>query len=407
MKKNLLFSLMAACALTFTACSDDDDPMISPSDLSTTFGTDGTTSLNLSYSDSPISGKQVKFHTKDSKTASITLMDVIPGQAEAVIDNIKLTEAENEYIFSGASAITRATGYTVNYSGSVKKGELTLKLNVTVPDPQGWAKNYALGDYSLSDDQKKITTSPLYINAIPEEKDAGITRTFRAVGALILPQLLHSVTLESDGNIRASYSSLPFEIDMSAIIGVLFGSIPSVKDIQNSIPTNGWVDSPKNLAYWFEKDGKLYIKLNIASIISQANSDNATEDDGTLSTIINTLLNSDVATIKATLSSLGIDAGSISDASFEMILSWIKNGIPLNVETIKGQTHIFLDKEALNPLFVSQENNPNTSDIVKLWNILMRMNLIPEDAQMAGTVFQGIAGAWPNLTTFSLGLDLQ
>ena len=145
MKKNLLYLLMAVFALNFISCKDDDNsPIIPAEDLNMTFGTDENTVLNLNYSNSPISGKQVKFNTKDNKTATLTLLDVIPGQSETIINNIQLVEGENEYTFNGNSAMTKATAGSIAYSGSIKKGELNLKLNVTMPDPKGWAGTYSL-----------------------------------------------------------------------------------------------------------------------------------------------------------------------------------------------------------------------------------------------------------------------
>lgn len=417
MKKNLLFSLMAACALTFTACSDDDDPMISPSDLSTTFGTDATTSLNLSYSDSPISGKQVKFYTKDSKTASITLMDVIPGQAEAVIDNIKLTEAENEYIFSGASTITRATGYTVNYSGSVKKGELTLKLNVTVPDPQGWAKNYALGNYtpgSFEFDGNPFGTvvgGALYVEwgGIEDPTAPLYSGLLRAMGGILLPQVVKTVMLETDGNVRAEYApDHAIVFDQDQVMGMLSGIVPDANVINALIPTTGWQSSPKNLAYWFEKDNQLYLKLNVSAIVSQTMDDNATEGNETLVSVINSVLNGDPASIKSLIGTLGIDLSKVSDETFITLLDWVKNGIPMQVKTVNGHTYIYLDKDALAPLLkLYGPEDEKTSDIVQLWTALAAANLIPEEAQSAGFFIAVLSSYYNMSTVFNLGFDLK
>ena len=101
MKKNLLLLLMVIFTINFTSCKDDDDytPLIPPSDINVTYGSDNNNKLNLSYSDVTLSGKQVKFATTDGRTASLTLMDILPGKAEATVENIALTE-EKENIFS-------------------------------------------------------------------------------------------------------------------------------------------------------------------------------------------------------------------------------------------------------------------------------------------------------------------
>ena len=129
MKNRFLWLLILGVAL-FTACSDDDDkPLIAPSDLNTTFG-EGETTLNMTYGGAALIGKQVKFSTTNSKTATLTLTDVIPGQAETTIDDIQLVEDNDKYTFEGTTSISRSTASqgSIAYNGSVKKGELTLNL---------------------------------------------------------------------------------------------------------------------------------------------------------------------------------------------------------------------------------------------------------------------------------------
>lgn len=425
MKKNLLFLLMAVFASTFIGCSDDDDPMIPPTDLTATFGGDTENKLVINYSDSPISGKQVKFETKDSKTASITLIDVIPGKTEAVIDNIKLTEAEGEYIFTGSSTVTRATDYTVAYSGSIKKGELTLNLNVTMPDPKKWAKTYTLADYELGtitmgEDKMEnmVVASALHSKWEIEDEWGNIVFPMlaRTIGGLVVPQVLKSVTLQSDGNITAEYSSGSIALDPSILMGLVFGGPAPTEDyVKSLIPTSGWLTSPKDLAYWFEKDDKLYVKLNVPAIVAQAMSDNNSEGNETLANIISNVLDGDAATIKNLLTQFtGLDFSQISNASFEMLLSWVKNGIPLNVaSTDNGHTHIYLDKTAFDPIFTDREFSPDDkefgtkSDLIKLWGLLLEAKIIPSDAAIAIVLLAPIPQNWHNTTGFELGLDLK
>lgn len=427
MKKNLVFLLMVIFTINFTSCKDDDyTPLIPPSDINVTYGSDNDNKLTLSYSDVTLSGKQVKLATADGRTASLTLFDVLPGKAEAILENIALTEGEGEYIFSGTSPVSRATEYSVAYSGSVKKGEMTLKLNVTVPDPQGWAKAYSLGAYTrgkFAVEEKTypnwVLTSPLYAACTFEdvEMSASYSMLFKGLGGLLLPQVLKTVTLEADGNIRAQYYSGTIQIDQNLIFPMLMGEGPSEEIVNALIPTSGELNSPKNLAYWFEKEGKLYVKLNITAIVAQAMSSNgATGGDETLATVIATVLNGNASTIKQLLSQFtGLDFSEISDATFEMLLDWIKNGIPLNVSKAEGgHTYMYLDRTAFDPIFRDTEtpaDDPNNigakSDLMKLWKLLSEAQIIPEDAQIAILLFAAILQEWPTNTVFNVGLDLQ
>ena len=428
MKKNLLLLLTVIFAINFTSCNDDDDytPLIPPSDISVTYGSDNDNKLTLSYSDVIVSGKQIKFATTDGKTASLTLMDILPGKAEATLENIALTEGEGEYIFSGTSPVARSTEYSVAYSGTVKKGEMTLKLNVTVPDPQGWAKTYTLGEYKTGEFVMGETTYPawvlnsaLYASCTFEDAELGETYAmlFKGLGGLVLPQVLKSVTLATDGNICAQYYSGEIQIDQNLIFPMLGGQAPSEEVVNALIPTSGEISSPKNLAYWFEKDGKLYVKLNITAIVAQAMSESGTGGgDETLATIIATVLNGNASTIKQLLSQFtGLDFSEISDASFEMLLDWIKNGVPLNVAKAEsGHTYMYLDRTAFDPIFRDTEtpaDDPSNigakSDLLKLWKLLSDAGIIPEDAQLAILLLGGLLQEWPTNTVFNIGLDLK
>lgn len=431
MKKKFLYVLaLVASVAFFTGCSDNDDPMIPPTDLNSTFGTDENTELTLNYGDTPLTGKQVKFETTDSKTATMTLTDVVPGEAQTVINNIQLVEGQNEYTFSGNTAATRASGATIEYSGSVKKGALTLNLKVTMADPNGWAKTYGLAELtkgeavswtaSMGNIVEKNTTcftvSPCYslvnmnrpsVGAASSEVSA-VTSTFnlpstiRPILGVVLMQVLNSVSLESDGNITANYSSgnVQFEPKWAAM-PIMF----ITPDLVNSLKGGkNWVQSPKNLAYWFEKDGKLYIKLNISAIVAQAMSDNGQADSEAVGGIIEQVLDGDIATIKNLIAQFSQVQGmemlgmlaNLSDETLGILLDWIKNGISLNVEIKDGHTCIYLDKDALTPIM---------NDLPKFIPTIKELNPMGMGGMIAN-ILTGISSSWKYVNKFDLGLDL-
>ena len=71
-KKNLLFLFMMLCTMSlFTGCSDDDEDGVKIVDgVNATFS--GET-LQLTYSETELLGKEVTFDTKDGKTATIVM----------------------------------------------------------------------------------------------------------------------------------------------------------------------------------------------------------------------------------------------------------------------------------------------------------------------------------------------
>lgn len=424
MKKGLLFvSLFISTMLAFTGCDKEDEyqPIIPPTDLSTTFGVDANTKLNLNYSETPLSGKQVAFSTTDSRTATMILKDIVPGEAETTINDIQLIEGNSEYTFEGNSTITRASSLAIGYSGTVKKGELTLNLNIQIADPKGWAKTYTLGEYVTEklvyngfENENATIASALYmswkVNENPNEIGTAMPIMFRCIAGAILPQVLQSVTLEADGNVGAKYSTgNAIQFNPSWVF-----KSPTKEEALGLIPTKGWLQSPKNLAHWFEKDGKLYIKLNISAILSQALSNGESGNNAQLGNMINTILgSSDAAAIKTLLKSFGLDISTISDATINMLLSWVKEGIPMNVKTENGHTYIYLDKTAFDSLMTDNETPQNDSsfgeksDILKLWLLLTEAGIIPQEYQLAGILFMGMPQNWPATTEFNIGLDLK
>lgn len=416
MKKNLLYVLALMATMTFfTACNDDDDPMISPSDLNMTFGSSENAQLTLNYGNALLTGKQVKFETTDSQTATLTLADIIPGEPQTIINNIQLVEGQDEYTFSGHTTVTRASATNIEYSGSIKKGALTLNLDVTMSDPNQWSKTYGLAELTLGDlDYGAAKPRPdvpiagaLYLSwSAPAASGMDLGKTnavaYRGILGAILPQVLKSISLEPDGNISADYSSDAVEFDMSMINSL------SAAMIAELVSKKTWQSSPKNLAFWFEKDGKLYVKLNISAIIAQAMSDKGqTSENGTSTKSTGSTGTADQ--IRALLRSLGIDMNT-SDKTLITLLDWVSNGIPLNVEVKDGHTYIYLNKEELDMIFaspVSSDEDPQyyeKSDFCQIINAFS--SKIPaEYAGMIGMVNQ-IPMQWPNTKEFSLGLDL-
>lgn len=430
MKKRLFYvCVLMITAFTFAACGDDDNtPLIPAADLNTTFGS-GEAKLTMNYGGEAVVGKQVAFNTADSKTATLTLKDVIPGEAETSISDIQLVEGKEQYTFEGSTTTTRTAGVTISYSGTVKKGDLTLSLNVTMPNTQGWAKTYELGEFTKGDEKywvysrqgfkppfkyilKEMTRTETVIGsagyvAIAHTYPAAgttaqdtinacnittFTDKFRGALGCLLPQVLQAVTLESDGNITASYSSNPISFDQSYLINPQ-GTTPEM--VKALISGQTWQQSPKNLAYWFEKDSKLYIKLNIAAIVSQSMGNDA------LGGIISAVLSSDVATIKNLLKGLNMDIANsllnLDDKTFAQILDWLKNGIPVKVNKANGHTYFYLDREVIGPIM---KESP-------IWLPIIEPMIPEESLAMAMSTINNILLGYGYTSKFEIGLDLK
>lgn len=403
---------------------------IATSGLGTYIGTYSGATLKLMYGDGELTGKSVIFDATQPQDASIKLTDVIPGDTVTLLTGIQL----NDNGFSGSTTTAAAK---VDYTGALKDKVLTLNLNVTMNDPQGWAGTYGLAEITKGlvkkwkpngpmafkeAEENDIAISPFYISTkapIPlysnfsnigaYQTHTGKLKTtvetfplmLRRILGAILPQVLKSVNLEKTGNITAAYSSDAVTFNPNWAMSTTFNA-DSVKDL---ISQKKWLQSPKNLAYWFEKDNKLYIKLNVAAIINQA-----IEDNGQVginpATIITAILNStDGAKLKQLIldnfsNKLGEDLTNIlrgiDEATFILLLDWVKNGIPLNITNQNEHTYIFLDKANLTPAITV---------LPALIPMLKKMNPMGMGEQLGGSL-ETISYSWEIVETYNIGIDL-
>lgn len=401
-KLRYLFTLICSICL-FTACGDDDKGEGGGGDTTweQVAGSYEGDKLAFSYGETTLTGKKATFTATNSSNGSLALTNVIPGEETTTISDIKVENSA----FSGTAATTNAN---VEYTGSVKDDVMTLKLNVVMKDPNGWAKKYRMADYTTGELTYNDYTNPNaviagagYFNYVCNtgSSDFGTSygAMFRGVFGVLLPQVLNTVTLNSDGNITANFMKGP-KIQFEPMWAM---QAPTADVVTGLIPTSGWQQSPEHLAYWFEKDGKLMVKLNIGAIMSQVMG----SDAGALEGIINQILTSDPATLKTLLAGLlKVPAIPVSDETIAMIQSWVVNGVPMSVKTVDGHTYMYLDKETFDPIMGA--NSSGTSDIMAIWNMLGEAGIIPEQAQMAGMLINGIANNWESAEAFDLGLDL-
>lgn len=386
-------------------------------------GTYSGETLVLKYGDTVLAGKEVILDATDGDNASILLTSVIPGENQTTLTGLQLSNGT----FSGS---TKTTYATVAYSGSHSDKVLTLTLDVTMNDPNSWAKSYGIGEYTLGklpieDASEVVMSGAGYVNFVVTDDDYNVGSTygalFRGAFGMLLPQVLQSVTLGTDGNVTASYHSGAIQFNAEN----LFSPI-SADELAKLIPTSDWLNSPKDLAYWFEKDGKLYVKLNIASILSQVMGSDASSISG----ILNQILQSDPAAIKSLIAgllggalpaeqaeTLGLYISNVSDDTISMLLSWLNEGFPLNVMNENGHTYIYLDKSAFDSLFISHPvtgitgvwGNPvdEDFDLSLIIGGLSKTGLLPEEVGMASMLLMMINQSWENTTSFDLGLDLM
>ena len=442
--KTLRKLFYVACTTFFlTSCEETyNDKLFWPGELSQEYGSYiKPSTLDLTYSGEKLIGKTVSFQTEDSKKGTLTLNDIIPGEKETSF-RINLSEQEDNYTFSGETV--SCAGATVKYAGSITPKTMKLDLNVTMPQNQ-WMKTYRMseltrgrgkdvirnqttGEYEWGESDNQILTAALYTDMDLEMvKDAGslyatVSVIIKGMGGYLLPQLLKSVTLESDGNITAEYTSDELqlgeqkfsEIDMDnpasqqqvinfIMMKLMFNTL-SADDITAATQGRNYAKSPRGLAFWYLKNDLLYVKLNLPGIISLAmQGQGQTVDAHLIAGIADAILKSNPFLLKTLLgvvsesldNSLLSMIANMDHQSFQMFFSWIKEGIPMQIEKENGHTHIYLNREALSPL------------IAFIPNLQPAMEGIPNFGPMLYNSYLGpLYDNWSIITQLDLGLDL-
>ena len=442
--KTLRKLFYVACTTFFLASCEEtyNDKLFWPGELSQEYGSYiKPSTLDLTYSGEKLIGKTVSFQTEDSKKGTLTLNDIIPGEKETSF-LINLSEQEDNYTFSGETV--SGAGATVKYAGSITPKTMKLDLNVTMPQNQ-WIKTYQMseltrgrgkdvvrnqttGEYEWGESDNQILTAALYTDMDLEMvKDAGslyatVSVIIKGMGGYLLPQLLKSVTLESDGNITAEYTSDELqlgeqkfsEIDMDnpasqqqlinfIMMKLMFNTL-SADDITAATQGRNYAESPRGLAFWYLKNDLLYVKLNLPGIISLAmQGQGQTVDAHLIAGIADAILKSNPFLLKTLLgvvsesldNSLLSMIANMDHQSFQMFFSWIKEGIPMQIEKENGHTHIYLNREALSPL------------IAFIPHLQPVMEGIPNFGPMLYNSYIGpLYDNWSIITQLDLGLDL-
>lgn len=279
-------------------------------------------------------------------------------------------------------------------------------------EPHAWVGTYGMTDYSTEGAKNEPAAGALYVDwKFNEENNTPLrfSSFFRFMGGVALPQVLNTVILDKDGNIRADYMAQPtVDITIPAagdIIKIIMGTYtyPAASEVKSLFPTSGFTTSPKNLATWSDNNGKFMVKLNIGGIMGAVSGQASPEIAGLIEKLLS---DAGPEQIKSLLGNfLNTDLSGISDATINQLLGWINNGVPMNYETNEaGETRIYLDKTAFDNLFTSRNGK---YDLKILWDALVAGGLIPSQASAAGTLITTIGGNWSKTTTFNVGLDLK
>lgn len=379
--RNFLYAICMVALLT--ACDDNDDD--AGFEMNGTYSNklsapEGGDALILTYSGREFIGKDVAFKMINDNTANITLQGVLPGETATPLENVTLTTETNGYSFAGSGTGTNGTTFT--YTGKVEKRKMTLALtDVKIASNQltsnkTWypvqtgvteETDPVQGPYTCRHYAFHLVTDNLIL--------AQAAPMLEGMVGNLITWFINNVTFNPDGNITASYGTMP----EGKALADLLNAVPDRKE-------SDWISSPINLAsYYVKDDSELYIVPNVDMILYQIQQ-NKTKADNSL----------DPAVLAAV---------------YQQLNKWSTTGIKMTIRknpevpynnmgsliAYKGDIFMFLDKEEI-------------AAFIPLLSLVK--GLLPEDilngpmGPMIGTILDMLSGSLQQAQTLELGMML-
>ena len=286
MKKNLFFVFTMLCALSFfTACSDDDDNKTDDGwkAISATYTAE---TLKLTMGGTEVADQSVKVDASSAEQATITLANLIPGEAEVKIE-AKMVKTGESYALEGSNTNDLRT---VSAKGTVEAGVLTLDatLKITAPIAGTWK----LAEIAKDESETFVSGPVSMVWEAAEGTMLGflpVTSIPNIAEGIALVQVLQSVTFQEDGQIVASISKAG--VDLSKPV------------------TPVWETSEPGYASYNVTDKQILVFLDITKIMGSLKS-------------------------KAAIDPL------------EQIMALLQNGIPVNYEIASDgkSARVYIDK---------------------------------------------------------------
>lgn len=291
MKKRIPWYILCLISLSviFAGCSEDKyygsgiKSELNGIYSTKTYAQPNAGTLSLTYSGGFLYGKDAYFEMTGKETAKIVLLNILPGEKEAEIKNIRLEpSAGGGYVFQG-NAVS-AEGTSLQYMGTVARGDMQLALSdIAIPanplTAKGTWKMVEGSERKYTEDNGGIAPDDVvekrYCAFLNMEFEEGHGETLQFMLNLVpnlinnvMYLLLDEVTFRPDGNITAKYADGFPEDFIDNIFGYLFG-FPGPGDRSEVF------ESPINLARYLVDGNDVYVVPDLEMIIRLVESNNA------------------------------------------------------------------------------------------------------------------------------------
>ena len=413
MKKRIILMSALACAfMVFTGCSDDnDEPKLNWATVLPSEQITVGDNLSVNFNNDQASAGSVKFavdNTADN-AATVSLLNIIPGYGELNVPVTLSKTADKAYAFTGklsvtsAPAMTRmeAAGYSIYdviVNGTIIDSKCTVNVTSALSEQ---AQGGLTGTWNLLDkavpggENGGYKSAPLMMtwtaNDATKPNMQSVAGIISAMGGPVLFNLLQNVTFNADGNITASYYTPLKDENVMDFIG---GSEENEDGsyTYKVVHQGEWSQSKKNLAFWYAKDGYIYVTPNLSAILGATGAGD---------------LNLDIETIANLAQMIGVDADKLKN----VLTTWNKTGIPLKYTVDGNNLSLTVDKEMAAPVIElllptlpmlqkmyenMQKNDPDTAGMISM--LLFMMN--------GAQSFEDIATIWKE-NTKEFGINLN
>lgn len=344
MKKNLFFVFTMLCALSFfTACSDDDDNKTDDGwkAISATYTAE---TLKLTMGGTEVADQSVKVDASSAEQATITLANLIPGEAEVKIE-AKMVKTGESYALEGSNTNDLRT---VSAKGTVEAGVLTLDatLKITAPIAGTWK----LAEIAKDESETFVSGVSGPVSMVWEAAEGtmlgflpvtSIPNIAEGFGSIALVQVLQSVTFQEDGQIVASISKAG--VDLSKPV------------------TPVWETSEPGYASYNVTDKQILVFLDITKIMGSLKS-------------------------KAAIDPL------------EQIMALLQNGIPVNYEIASDgkSARVYIDKALVSQI----------APLLPTLAELIGDDALNGMGQLVKSILKAFPEAMEKTTKFEVGLKL-
>ena len=297
----------------------------------------------------------VKVVAKSATEADVTLTGIVPGY-NTVLVNATLEKGENStYTFAGKAALTespaiftlKSTAQNPIYVVTVE-GDINVEGKVNAKVTTNLSENFR---GTLANTWNINRIAPI-VNDVPSTGVVWITWTFNdakyanatAIAMLagsmmggLLSNYLDAVTFCPDGNITARYWEDEDNQEGGNILEKLFKYAPQEDEkgenmIYGNDHNDKWLESPAaNFAFWYVRDGMLYVVPNAAAF--------ADEGDDT---------NIDLGSLQE-VAAVGVDVNTLTAE----VMKIMKNGVALKYTQKDDALKIYVDKSQCDPFVKS------------------------------------------------------